>query len=310
MFFLFSETLSIFVCLLSRRSGFVSRPCSAQSRASQSSSITSLFISAGLFRRSTLPAIVLPRQPSEAMQQHFHGTTHRRVSPGVQGRFAFNKNSRVRSKRHRIARAWRSCRGYGKAYYRIWQIRRHMRGTWAWQPSLTSSWCHAAICTRPARRLPVNLPPVFQATGSSGAVLLRRRLLSGHSRKSPHRYYRSPTYQYASGKGRNEAIEELLRLVRRVCSCSMKRITLSEDGSWAGSITKFSFTRSAWRSPVRRRASDNKSLSAFPAELVTGADGRKQTQYLHPAHETLLRDAHAGGLHSEARCGSRWLTIP
>ncbi len=100
------------------------------------------------------------------------------------------------------------------------------------------------------------------------------------------------TYQYASGKGGNEALKSFC--LSAACMFVFDEVHhLSEDGSWAGSITKFPFTCSVALSGTPMR-SDNKSLFGVPTETRTGADGR-QTQFYTPLHETLLRDAHAEG---------------
>lgn len=100
------------------------------------------------------------------------------------------------------------------------------------------------------------------------------------------------TYQYASGKGGNEALKRFC--LSAACMFVFDEVHhLSEDGSWAGSITKFPFTCSVALSGTPMR-SDNKSLFGVPTETRTGADGR-QTQFYTPLHETLLRDAHAEG---------------
>jgi superfamily II DNA or RNA helicase len=100
------------------------------------------------------------------------------------------------------------------------------------------------------------------------------------------------TYQYASGKGGNEALKRFC--LGAACMFVFDEVHhLSEDGSWAGSITKFPFTCSVALSGTPMR-SDNKSLFGVPTETRTGADGR-QTQFYTPLHETLLRDAHAEG---------------
>lgn len=100
------------------------------------------------------------------------------------------------------------------------------------------------------------------------------------------------TYQYASGKGGNEALKRFC--LGAPCMFVFDEVHhLSEEGSWAGSITKFPFVCSVALSGTPMR-SDNKSLFGVPTETRTGADGR-QTQFYTPLHETLLRDAHAEG---------------
>ena len=100
------------------------------------------------------------------------------------------------------------------------------------------------------------------------------------------------TYQYASGKGGNEAL-------RRFCAGAPCMFVfdevhhLSEDGFWASGIMKFPFACSVSLSGTPMR-SDNKSLFGVPTEIRAGLDGRP-TQFYQPLHETSLRDAHAEG---------------
>ncbi len=100
------------------------------------------------------------------------------------------------------------------------------------------------------------------------------------------------TYQYASGKGGNEALKRFC--TGAACMFVFDEVHhLSEDGSWAGSITQFPFVCSVALSGTPMR-SDNKSLFGVPTETRMAADG-KQIQFYTPLHETLLRDAHAEG---------------
>jgi superfamily II DNA or RNA helicase len=98
------------------------------------------------------------------------------------------------------------------------------------------------------------------------------------------------TYQYASGRGGSEALEQFCK--RAQCMFVFDEVHhLSEDGTWAMNIKKFPFSCSVALSgtPVR---SDNKSLFGVPTEITMDEVGRA-TQYYKPLHEVLLRDAHA-----------------
>jgi superfamily II DNA or RNA helicase len=100
------------------------------------------------------------------------------------------------------------------------------------------------------------------------------------------------TYQYASGRGGSEALEQFCK--RAQCMFVFDEVHhLSEDGTWAMNIKKFPFSCSVALSgtPVR---SDNKSLFGVPTEITSDDLGRA-TQFYKPLHEVLLRDAHAEG---------------
>ncbi len=100
------------------------------------------------------------------------------------------------------------------------------------------------------------------------------------------------TYQYASGRGGNEALLQFCR--RTLCMFVFDEVHhLSEEGTWAMNIKKFPFACSVALSGTPMR-SDNKTLFGVPTETRQGADG-KLTQFYTPLHEVALRDAHAEG---------------
>jgi superfamily II DNA or RNA helicase len=95
------------------------------------------------------------------------------------------------------------------------------------------------------------------------------------------------TYQYASGKSGNAALQAFTQ--QEQCMFVFDEVHhLSDEGTWAQAINKLPHTCSVALSgtPVR---SDNKSLFGVPFEI------RNNERYYTALHEVLLRDAHEEG---------------
>ena len=100
------------------------------------------------------------------------------------------------------------------------------------------------------------------------------------------------TYQYASGRGGNDALRQFCSTAR--CMFVFDEVHhLSHDGTWATKIKQFPFSCSVALSGTPMR-SDNKSIFGVPLEIREDEAG-KCTQFYKPLHEVLLRDAHAEG---------------
>lgn len=100
------------------------------------------------------------------------------------------------------------------------------------------------------------------------------------------------TYQYASGRGGNDALQQFCRRAR--CMFVFDEVHhLSLGGTWAEKIKQFPFSCSVALSGTPMR-SDNKSIFGIPLEIAEDESG-KLTQFYKPLHEVLLRDAHAEG---------------
>ncbi len=100
------------------------------------------------------------------------------------------------------------------------------------------------------------------------------------------------TYQYASGRGGNDALKQFCSRAR--CMFVFDEVHhLSLGGTWAEKIKQFPFACSVALSGTPMR-SDNKSIFGIPLEISEDETG-KLTQFYKPLHEVLLRDAHAEG---------------